>query len=59
MDNLKPCPFCGWSAIMVKSYNSDKTPTYHVECTLGCCKMVPSKTEESAEEKWNRRERDE
>lgn len=56
---LKPCPFCGARAIMVRPFGFDKITTYHVECALGCCKTFPTATAESAVAKWNRRKNDE
>ena len=57
-NELKPCPFCGGSAIFYSydpfdGYQGNNT-MYAVECTK-CVATVKGITEEIAKSKWNRR----
>jgi Lar family restriction alleviation protein len=52
MEKLKPCPFCGWKAIL---------HTHHGEIYIGCANdkcfihMHKFETETKAIESWNKR----
>jgi len=54
MDKLKPCPFCGWKAIL---------HTHHSKIYIGCANdkcftfMHLFETDEEAIESWNKRAR--
>lgn len=63
MDELKPCPFCGGSAVVMRDYIEDDGRTvwesYHV---MHWCDVFPSQlmtrdypTELLAADAWNRR----
>ena len=57
MTELKPCPFCGYKAELLKSHSCDEIP-YFVICSNDKCKASLgyfSKTKEKAIESWNRR----
>jgi Lar family restriction alleviation protein len=50
---LKPCPFCGGSAILVELPRSKKT---FAKCKNNCCEQnIFCKTRDEAIEAWNRR----
>lgn len=60
MKKLKPYPFCGNKAMMIKMRYHDELPfVYSVECANSICSCKPStldyETEEEAIEAWNRR----
>ena len=60
MSELKPCPFCGDTYIIVRSHIN----YYTVGCNSLSCVCLhthgkPFKTEEKAIEAWNRRIKDE
>jgi Lar family restriction alleviation protein len=57
---LKPCPFCGTSAAIFKSYHEDTGLTqFTVVCNRVACpaqgRTGPNRTEEKAIAAWNRR----
>lgn len=66
--NIKPCPFCGYSASIATDYDSNGNDCKLVECN-GCEALGPAsdcylnytgvedveKEEESAIKKWNNR----
>lgn len=51
---LKPCPFCGGKAIMVKHKNEIVDNLYSVCCGVCYC-ATPWGTEKQAAHDWNRR----
>jgi Lar family restriction alleviation protein len=50
---LKPCPFCGSEAWLVK-HSSLYTDEYSVRCYQGCCE-IGEEYEEDAVKVWNTR----
>ena len=58
MTELKPCPFCGGTAIMRENKNSF-VPRYYVRCGNDNCSVIVTTcnrgTAEEAAEVWNRR----
>ena len=56
MDKLKPCPFCGDSAIIISIPGLHTKPTYFASCS-GCGAEMPrvARTREQAAEVWNKR----
>ena len=63
MTELKPCPFCGGTAIVTAvphNYGEDLKVGWLVFCLPnGCCKTYLHRTAEEATAVWNRRaERD-
>ena len=67
MTELKPCPFCGSEAWIIRTNDNKKRP--YVQCKFGCFRepKCPAshlvtwdyRTEEEAVEAWNRRASDE
>lgn len=59
--NLKPCPFCGGQANMIKRSLFDGPKKYYVECGIefGFCPVLPESqmydTEQDAADAWNKR----
>ena len=52
---LKPCPFCGAEARLVK-WETNTEDYYYITCDNDCCKQAKSSlTAEKAIAKWNRR----
>lgn len=55
-DTLKPCPFCGGEAVILKADQYHVFPdTYYVSCTKCTAGVGPLDTEAEAIEAWNRR----
>ena len=67
MSELKPCPFCGSEAWIIRTNDNKKRP--YVQCKFGCFREPKCpvshlvtwdyRTEEEAVEAWNRRMSDE
>lgn len=59
MDNLKPCPFCGYKPKIKHDLNSQNEPFYQMRhdcmCLLSEIRTFCYKTEEEAISAWNRR----
>lgn len=57
MPDLKPCPFCGGTAVMQTFTTSlEKVPRFRVRCSsCWCMTDWDDWTVESAAEKWNQR----
>jgi Lar family restriction alleviation protein len=54
MAELKPCPFCGSEAKMIKLYDD-----YYIKCGNYCCEQsIAYEDIEMAIEAWNRRAED-
>lgn len=55
-NELKPCPFCGGKAIIIRTPNFNALPTYFASCT-NCGVEMPRvcQTRQQAIEPWNRR----
>lgn len=53
--NLKPCPFCGSSAKVIKENTKYSPPCYSVECTNGCSYVAAFYSSGEAIEAWNSR----
>jgi Lar family restriction alleviation protein len=56
---LKPCPFCGGTAIMRENNNSFVPRRYYVRCGNDNCSVIVTTcnrdTETEAAEAWNKR----
>ena len=65
MAELKPCPFCGKSALLIRTIYRHEQETYFVKCGNfhdeqgNSCRVIPQtyeyKSEEHAIEAWNTR----
>lgn len=59
MNKLKPCPFCGSSIKIVKSYlriGGDEIVYYIIKCPdIECILNSLGDTKKGTSEKWNRR----
>lgn len=59
MAELKPCPFCGGEANLVKrKFKTGFYPsggTYYVHCKVRCITTQPRRKAEDVIELWNRR----
>ena len=55
-NELKPCPFCGGEAVILKADQYHVFPySYYVSCTKCTVGLGPLDTEAEAIEAWNRR----
>lgn len=52
---LKPCPFCGGDAEIVKEGHREYKPTYFVGCKICCIKTYSYIELDRAIDRWNRR----
>ena len=58
MDELKPCPFCGSSAVLREEYDygyEGHNCSYHVECSFCLVEFPRFSDINVAIEAWNRR----
>lgn len=59
---LKPCPFCGSSAIVIETRYRHGENCYFIKCSNNNCRVIPETYEHSemtdAIEAWNRRVND-
>ena len=56
MAELKPCPFCGGEAkfVVVRAAPNER-PEGFIRCENMCCEQCFVRSEDVAEEEWNRR----
>lgn len=57
-DKLKPCPFCGGEAEVIKGYLYGKVTHYSVTCPQCDFEYGMYKSKQNAEKAWNRRKAD-
>ena len=55
MEELKPCPFCGYDDIKVEVLRGDGLLYYYYECPKCHSCARSAKTEEEARNAWNKR----
>ena len=55
MDNLKPCPFCGGKAEIIKTHLFGKTVGYMAGCKNCWCELRIYTSKQNAVKAWNRR----
>lgn len=55
MDNLKPCPFCGFTAEYRATSEGPGHSEGYVRCQRGCCEQTQTRYRVNAIRAWNHR----